>query len=256
MVDVSEIVVIGQRPWHWPDTGLPPGSIAFQDGYYGIWKYLPDGNANPDYPSEPTTDPVIKWSIDPNTPESQALALKLGNTLVGVLRAALATPDQATITTSAGTMTGAQLRGTITAITNNPIRVVYNGDIPGAPGLPNDAAVVWENGQPHMYVTPSLLASGHYGDDAAFPNNSGMNFVVLHEMAHTFTPVQQQWNSQIGAYYARTGASDQSQMWATDSQGELIHVEARIVEQYANNAAISVANYFGLPVYTTPKYGS
>jgi hypothetical protein len=29
-----------------------------------------------------------------------------------------------------------------------------------------------------------------------------------------------------------------------------------MVEQYANNAAIAVANYFGLPVYTDPLYGS
>ena len=45
---VSEIVVIGYRPPELPSTGIPPGSIAFEDGYYGIWKFLPDGSPNGD----------------------------------------------------------------------------------------------------------------------------------------------------------------------------------------------------------------
>ncbi|WP_426000574.1 hypothetical protein [Caulobacter sp. DWR1-3-2b1] len=50
---VSEIVVIGYRPPEWPSTGIPPGSIAFEDGYYGIWKFLPDGSPNGDYRPAP-----------------------------------------------------------------------------------------------------------------------------------------------------------------------------------------------------------
>ena len=50
---VSEIVVIGYRPPELPSTGIPPGSIAFEDGYYGIWKFLPDGSPNGDYRPAP-----------------------------------------------------------------------------------------------------------------------------------------------------------------------------------------------------------
>lgn len=56
---VSEIVIFGARPSGWPRTGIPPGSIAFQDGYYGIWLFRPDGSINPDYPTT-TTDPKIE----------------------------------------------------------------------------------------------------------------------------------------------------------------------------------------------------
>lgn len=34
---VSELVIIGQHPIGWPTDNLPQGSVAFEDGYFGLW---------------------------------------------------------------------------------------------------------------------------------------------------------------------------------------------------------------------------
>ena len=106
-VTLDERVVIGRRPVHWPPTGIPPGSIGFQDGYYGIWKTLPDGSPNTDYPTTSEfNDAVLAWEIDPNVPASQALAERLGNAIAAVSQKLAQLSDAATIPTRAGPMRG------------------------------------------------------------------------------------------------------------------------------------------------------
>ena len=255
---VSEIVIVGARPSGWPPTGIPPGSIAFQDGYYGIWLFRPDGSINPDYPTT-TTDPKIEWTIDPNTPESQRLITLVGNALVRLQRGIQVIPDAAQISLKSGTLWGAQAKGALLDITQYPIKVVYTGAIPGAIGTQHQAAVILETAPPpphsQLYITPALLNTDSYGDPARFPNDTGINFVLLHEMAHVITPVQQQTNQAYLDYFQRTGQSTLAHYNDLDSKGEFIHPEPRRVEMYANDAAITLGNYLNIPVYMTPTYG-
>lgn len=155
---------------------------------------------------------------------------------------------------------GAQAKGALLDITQYPIKVVYAGAIPGAVGTQHQAAVVLEMTPPpphsRLYVSPTLLASGNYGDDIAFPNDTGINFVLLHELAHVMTPVQQQTNQAYLDYFQRTGLSTLANFNDVDAAGTFIHPEPARVEMYANNAAITLGNYLSLPVFTTPKYGS
>ena len=100
------------------------------------------------------------------------------------------------------------------------------------------------------------MAPGNYGDASAFPNDSGINFVLLHEMAHVMTPVTTQTNQAYFDYLLRTGAGNLDHFNDLDANGRFVDPEPAQIENYANNATIVLGTYFGLPVYLTPVYGS
>lgn len=199
---VSEIVIIGRRPPEWPSTNLPVGSIAFEDGYYGIFRTLPDGTPNPNFSYQEQNDHIISIDVSAaNTPAAVLTLLRLAPAVALLSYKISYIGETQQINTSYG-----QVRtGEVQSIWNEiNIKIVDN--IAGTANA--DAAMVWGTQPdgtygPTMLITPNILNT--YAGPS-FSGDSGINYLLTHEIGHMTTPGNQAFNTYFGAYLSVGGA--------------------------------------------------
>lgn len=243
---VDELVIIGQRPPSWPIDNIPPGSIAFQDGYYGIWKYLPDGTINTDYSYGYANPHYITYDVSAaNTPAAVLLALRLSTVVNNITTGMNGVWENNQIPTHYGMIRGGDFKF---VWETTEIRIVDN--IAGTANA--ELAMQWgtqANGSvgPIMYATPALANT--YGG-ASFSGDTGLNFALMHELAHITTIPNQEFNTQWNAYIEAGGNPDHA-VWNAEPPNSY----RQQIERTTNTVAIEMAQFIGLPVFTDPTNG-
>lgn len=244
---VDELVIIGQRPIGWPTDNIPVGSIAFQDGYYGIWKFNPDGSANPDYNiGLYSNEHIIQFNVSAgNTPQAVQVALKLAASIATIGHGLQYLSATQTVTTAGGILRGEDFKLNWDWVN---IKIVDQMP-PGATGSP--MVTSWTpdgngNYAPNIYVNVNVL--DHYGQ----ADGSGLNFALMHEIAHLTTPGQRTANQMQLEYMNATGDK------ALVHWGDYIPAENPWhvnLEYTVNNIAITVADMLQIPVIHNPVNG-
>jgi hypothetical protein len=242
---VSEIVIVGHRPEGWPTTNLPVGSIAFDDGYFGIFRNLPDGTPNPYFTYQEPNDHIISIDVSAaNTPAAVQTLLRLAPAVALLSHKVSFIGETQQITTSFG-----QVRtGEVQSIWNE-INIKIVDSIAGTASA--DAAMVWSSQPdgtygPTMLITPNILNT--YAGPG-FADDTGVNYLLTHEIGHMTTPGNQAFNTYFSAYLS-VGGQNTVENW----NNEPANPWREQVEHIVNNVGINIAIYLGLPVYTTPTY--
>nr|WP_269716364.1 hypothetical protein [Caulobacter sp. NIBR2454] len=239
--DVAELLVIGKRPDNWPETQLPIGAVAFEDGYYGLWKKTEDGQTQYTAPhAEVPNDFAI--DIQVSGAQGTQTALFLAKAIAAVDKKMLANfSPLASFASSAGTIRGSDVREDWQ---NLKVKVVTV--IPGYESTPADEQPVMAiRPDGAMYVTPKIMDDGNYGDPN-YMSGKGMNYAIMHEMAH-------QTDRGIAV------AAEQQHQYRQQHEGSLAGYYDRatpnkyMVEQehQVNNIAINMGLYIGLDVPLT-----
>lgn len=243
---VDELVIIGRRPPEWPTNNLPLGSIAFDDGYYGILKQLPDGTLNPNYTYGHENDHIISIDVSAaNMGLAVQLMLRLAPVVATWSSKISFMGDSQWISTGYGQLRTGDVQSVWGEI-NIKIVETINGTANA------NVAMVWDFApdgtyRPTMLFTPNIL--NYHADPAQYPNNSGLNYVIGHEIAHMTRVGNDVFNTQYKAYLDAGGKRED---WNDINP---INPWRETVEHAANNVGINLAIYLGLPVDTSPTYG-
>ncbi|WP_157038965.1 hypothetical protein [Caulobacter segnis] len=240
-------MIIGQRPISWPTDNIPPGSIAFQDGYYGMWKFNPDGSPNPEYNvGLYSNEHIIKFDVSAaNTPQAVLLALKLASSIATIGHGLSYLSETQNINTAGGVLRGEDFKLNWDWVNIKIVDNMPDGSH-GSPMVTSWSPDGTGNYAPNIYV--NINALDHYGQ----ADGSGLNYALMHEIAHITTPGQQTANQMIMEYMNATGDT------ALAHWGEYVPAENpwhAHLEYVANNIAITVADMLQIPVIHDPVNG-
>jgi hypothetical protein len=234
-VTVSELVIIGQRPAGWPTDNLPIGSIAFEDGYYGLW-----------IKSSEDTGPGYSDTYNPTPNDHKIEVLVPGQRGVETAKAAaevIAKIDKAllynlselgSVNTRIGTVLGSDVRQDWQAL---QVKVVES-----VPRNPNAQMAIDPVGDhPILYITPKILDYGGYARELVL-GGKGMEYAILHEMAHITGPgLQWAWQQQFD-WMQQTGNTNLDQYYAEPN------VQLQAQENGINNIAVSIGLHIGIDI--------
>ncbi|WP_143324149.1 hypothetical protein [Caulobacter sp. X] len=190
------------------------GSIAFEDGYYGIFRTLPDGTPNPNFSYQEQNDHIISIDVSAaNTPAAVLTLLRLAPAVALLSYKISYIGETQQINTSYG-----QVRtGEVQSIWNEiNIKIVDNI----ARTANADAAMVWGTQPdgtygPTMLITPNILNT--YAGPS-FSGDSGINYLLTHEIGHMTPPGNQAFNTYFGAYLSVGGGKIRSQTGTMSQQ--------------------------------------
>lgn len=236
--DVEEVLVIGRRPPSWPTDNLPIGSIAFEDGYYGIYKTLPDGKPNPEYTAAEVMNPHHIAVTAQNGESAGAIAAKLAKGIAKVETGMAALTGLENIQTTAGVVRAEELK-----LLWQDVNFKFVDQIPNAP-VTAPAALDWVDGKP--VVIFSAAAAAH-ADEAVYPDSKGVTYLIMHEIGH-MTRVGNEAKNQALLDYAFNNPQDPNFEHFNDHPPNPYRIHS---EHTADIVGIAVANYVGMPIDAT-----
>jgi len=193
-------------------------------------------------PNTPTVrvDPSIPKD-SPDYPRALADAMSIQEQIPAADTAINAVADNETVFMAReNTMTGAQLKALWYEINYVVTTQTFGAGRGGE--VVTDAA-----GHSTSYVNVMTI-EGYQSSGGEY----GTNYYLLHELAHTTTPVSSYNQSQFGIYLDRM-----SNAGTPDPNGEHYYenVEGIEVEKFANNTAQQFANLAGISLWANPPYG-